>query len=283
MKMLLSPCLLLSAVILAGCGTMKIETGAPVFAPPGDKGTASREALQERTEFGGLFQAANQMGLGPQGKAARSPEGPLPSALVSSPLMQKLVKANLYAVQAGTGRGLSNENFEDIQFKRRDFKHFVLNVVPALGVNSWAENNQPGSHANARTTDTDRKSEAFQRIQKYLAAYVAGKFVDRSGAFIAKPKIENNKIGNDSIVGFLTVILEATYDCLYSTPVFYETNSGKIVWLNAGGKEPCFAALAKDDQGSYNVKFVQEVSNTSNITTSEVNAMQFFASVASDQ
>lgn len=57
-------------------------------------------------------------------------------------------------------------------------------------------------------------------LAAYLKDYLSGKFVDRAGNELAKPKISKT-IGNDTITGFETVILEAIFDFVYLTPALY--------------------------------------------------------------
>jgi hypothetical protein len=57
-------------------------------------------------------------------------------------------------------------------------------------------------------------------LAAYLKEYLSGKFVDRAGNEIPKPKL-GKTVGNDVIIGFETVLLEACFDYAYLTPALY--------------------------------------------------------------
>lgn len=57
-------------------------------------------------------------------------------------------------------------------------------------------------------------------LAAYLKEYLSGRFVDRDGNELPKPKL-GKTIGNDVIVGFETVLLEAIFDYAYLTPALY--------------------------------------------------------------
>jgi hypothetical protein len=60
--------------------------------------------------------------------------------------------------------------------------------------------------------------------QTYLKAYIKGKFVNRRGVKLAKPKIDGGKIDNATIAALETVLLEAYFDHRFGTdaPVPYK-------------------------------------------------------------
>lgn len=57
-------------------------------------------------------------------------------------------------------------------------------------------------------------------LAAYLKEYLSGKFVDRAGNELPKPKL-GKTIGNDTITGFETVLFEAVFDYAYLTPALY--------------------------------------------------------------
>ncbi len=113
-----------------------------------------------------------------------------------------------------------------------ELKDFARKLVHGLGSydsdeQMLAEVNQ--TLAEDASLDLDRHISGFSTgvtislktvLAAYLKDYLSGKFVDRAGNELAKPKISKT-IGNDTITGFETVILEAIFDFVYLTPALY--------------------------------------------------------------
>lgn len=85
----------------------------------------------------------------------------------------------------------------------------VLAEDPSLNV---------GSHFAAFSSGTKVSLKAI--LAAYLKEYLSGKFVDRAGNELPKPKL-GKTIGNDTITGFETVLLEAVFDYAFLTPAIY--------------------------------------------------------------
>jgi hypothetical protein len=95
----------------------------------------------------------------------------------------------------------------------------LLNTISAIHARAMERANEtPGTNTTVSLPVTLDAITAA-----YLQAYVEGKFVDRTGTTISKPVIEN-QIGNDTLVGFETVILSAIFDYATMTPVLYDAS-----------------------------------------------------------
>ncbi|MBM3889608.1 MAG: hypothetical protein FJ388_10850 [Verrucomicrobia bacterium] len=211
-------------------------------------------------------------------REAKDRRGGLPAPLAESSLIRKLINANCSAFE----RNRSSDARKDVpvravKFTPRDFQRFVDEAIPQLGVSAWAGSGE----ANVSTKRGADKRDDL--LQQYLVVYFQGKFVDRAGRAVAKPAVNDGAVGNDTITGFATVILEAINDAFFDVPVYYEKKADDMRWLTPTGREPTYARLARKDDGSYDTARVVDVATVTDITTMELEAIQFLAGVASEE
>jgi len=145
-------------------------------------------------------------------------------ALENDPVLLKLTEA-LKPEQDGGPR--------KVRISLWEFKNFTEKVARGLGSFDSSEQllaDVDASLVQAGGSGGDAKVAGFKStanvrlsamLAAYLKEYLRGKFVDRAGNELPKPKL-GKTIGNDTIVGFETVILEACFDYAYLTPALYE-------------------------------------------------------------
>ena len=190
------------------------------------------------------------------------------SPLLQSALIRKSIRADFGASERI--RSGKKERPPRVRFKKSDFTSFLENDLPTVTTRYWR---QP--QGGARSAD----DPITTLIQKYLVAYTAGKFVDRTGARFGKPEVKSG-IGNDTIVGFTSVVLAAIKDHIYPIPVYYKEDSdGKRVYFNAAKTEPTFAAVNKEK----NSLVIKIDGGQDDISEEELQVIQFVSKVAGEQ
>ena len=133
---------------------------------------------------------------------------PLPADLAQTNAMRKLVNA-IDASIAG------NEDRAQVKFSKDDLVGFADASV--LLASRYFDTSPDDASGDRALGDVD-----FARtLRHYLLKYTKGEFINRSGGKVAKPQIDLT-IGNDTIVGLTTVVLEAIYDFAFRTPVLVE-------------------------------------------------------------
>jgi len=125
--------------------------------------------------------------------------------------------------------------------------------------------------ANAIKVGPSTNVVAFDALlAAYLEAYLNGRYVDRLGTTLSQPDI--TRAGNDTIVPFTAVMIEALYDYSLMTPIVFDRQ--RAVSINP----PTFAVIFPN--------LYQEISTNSDapgITRAELGAIRFFSSLSSEE
>jgi len=211
--------------------------------------------------------------------AKNSSQGALHAALRESTLINKLIDANVQAVLSVRSKmnGEPAHPVKAIEFTQEDFRQFIKTTVPRVGVASLMDAGQ-----TERYTMADA-SQSGGRLKQYLIVYYKGAFVDHAGRKVSKPEMKEGKIGNETITGLATVILEAVYDSLISVPAFYEKSGDKYVWLNKGKAMPTFVLLTVNAAGDPDSRVAKQLEATTGITKPELEAISFLSDLASEE
>jgi len=262
--------ILLSLLASTACSTSVpaayLKTGAGLTDDEKDE---SVEALAEKDDpfLEGLGPAKAELGIEGSVSPLRQEAPFFPDGLKSAAI-RKLVQLNDRAIERDSAAN-------DTSFSPGEIQEFVEQAIATIEVSNAGD--RPS--ISALKEGGQSKTTVAQRLQKYLILYYKGKFVDRFGNKLAKPEIKKS-IGNGTITGLETVILEAFYDSLHRVPVFYELQNGKKVWLNATGEEPSYAVVSENPK---DVRQIGEAANGRGISRLELDAMQFLAQVAGTQ
>jgi hypothetical protein len=284
MKNLARWCFVAATLGCSGCGGIgRIAEIAvvpnDVKADPKGADEASKKSKQvdEDDWWAGLREAkkeietgapARQESLAPMSKSAQAElldQGRvLPATFESSALIRKLVRV--------ADASLTSESATDVEIEASDVREFV-----ADGMSKMSSEIGGSTFAVARNA---LKSKVHDVFEKYLIAYYKGKFVDRAGRSIAMPQIQGS-ISNDTITGFVHVLMEAFYDSMFrGLPAFYKLDGGKEVWLNAGKTAPTGVAL-----GTIKKLEVKKAENPPKPEISEdaVDVMAYLADLGAEQ
>ncbi len=110
-------------------------------------------------------------------------------------------------------------------FTTSEIKEFVTSSIKYSGL----FDNPPGSTDETFISQGDSSKSAVQdsivrqRLKYYLFQYITNNYVDHLGTAVPAPKIAST-MGNDTIIPFLTVILDAFFDEIYSYPILLESD-----------------------------------------------------------
>lgn len=160
-----------------------------------------------RAQILGVNTRVGDRTLGPE-------EQPLPNEIATSAVMAKLVRA-VDASLAG------DEDRAEVSFSKDDLIEFAsASVLVSSRFFDMKTSPETGDRALG---DPD-----FARtLRHYLRKYADGSFVDRTGGKMAKPQLGAN-IGNDTITGLTTVVLEAIFDYAFETPIAIKTTTKTV-------------------------------------------------------
>ena len=154
---------------------------------------------------------------------------PLPSELAKLDVTRAFVEAIAAAV--------TGNDVHDVNLSSEDFKQFGL--VALRSQLSLMQSAGPRRESLLITeTSTVGGATWLSVAYKYFVSYYQGKFVDRIGGTLSKPKI-GSTISNETIVGAVTVLLESITDYVALT----DGSAGKIKWpivwqeKSVGGKK----------------------------------------------
>ena len=265
---------LAAIAVLAGCASPKTKTTVRVseMLDANRRSADARKSADMKTRGG--VDARVWAGL----KEAKGRNSKLPASLAESRLVRKLIDANLNVVEGTRSLGaVKDASVRAVKFTPRDFQRFVDEAIPKLGVSAW------GNGGEAFMSEGAGSGAGDKLLQQYLVVYFQGSFVDRAGRAIAKPAVKDGTVSNDTITGFATVILEAVNDCFYDVPVYFEMKGSDRRWLTPTGREPTYARLARMPDGTYDIARAVDIVNVKDITTAELEAIQFLAGVASEE
>jgi hypothetical protein len=147
---------------------------------------------------------------------------------------QALVETQLFQdVMAASAKAIRGESFRaDSSLKPQNVYRFSRVTLHLL--------DQAGGYGGSVDEAQIKELEAFERgtsaspnvsfdviAQTYLKAYFGGKFINRRGVKLDKPKLEGGKVDNATIAAMETVLLEAFFDTQFNTdaPVLFENRN----------------------------------------------------------
>ena len=128
--------------------------------------------------------------------------------------------------------------------------------------------------AGVARVDRQPNDEIFE---KYIAAFVRGKFVTRRGVVLSQPRISSAGINNATVTAFIQVLVEAALDQITEVPCYADARQ-TLRWLNSGGRQPTFLIAT----GSAGVRFTTDAS-VDGVSLEEVEMMNYLASSAASR
>ena len=247
-------------LLLCGCASIRVDENLAVpgtsFFPPN---AVVRGAALKAAETTPLAQAFEQVSAsrGSRTDTKALTNGPLPQFLVDEQLIAKLVAV---AHQAANGGSVPHMAIE-----RKDVESFANTLNATLLATSQ----------DRKITPADAGKRTTQLIQRYLREYYSGDgFVDREGAQFKRPEIKTS-VGNDVITAVLGITLEAVFDSILPTSVFYVSKDGKQVWQTDGNRRPTAVAV--------NSALAKELGSSGSITAKELKAVRYISGLAADR
>ena len=243
------------------------KTTAPqrVARAAGVQAQQEAQAAQARADLtAGLDRALRDTGKLPPlpGPAAADKQLPLlPRAIYREDALNKLLDV--------TKASVKDEVVSDVRFSPREIMSFAQKAAQTFTLPQKVGEPALFAAANSDPSASDKM------VRAYLVAYQQGKFVTRDGVALARPDFKGG-IGNPTITGFLTVVLEAMFDAKLRVPVFFEKDDkGSQKWLNAKGKTPTAA--------TWDQTLAMEATAQTNVTLREARAIQVFSGMAADR
>ena len=200
------------------------------------------------------------------------------SALAGTPdsdLLTKLSAINRFFIVSG-----KKEPPQTI-LSRGEIEDFIRAVSKTL-FNPWFYV-YPEKFAKERKT-LGGNMPLLKIFQKYYEAYLDGKFIDRFGNQIGKPKFGAN-INNDTVTGAITVFFEAVLDYQLRTPLLYTMKDEEKKYAFCEKGTPTCAGLDQEEDGfslrKIMLKSNQECSSCG-VTEGESRAIRYLSSLAGE-
>lgn len=235
------------------------------------------------------------VGVDGQGDRPSSNRGQvLPDSLARTALMQDVVRGLDRVITYGEARVV-------LPLSQSDCIAFADTGVTTLF--SLIDAPEKGAEQDRAAGDPD----FMDMLWYYLREYTGGNFVDHSGGKMGKPQVSGAGIGNETIVGLMTVLLEAVMDYALIVPVFFSEEVDKYtpvpvadphredyyvylykkekdkmkVFFTAENRKPTLASYAEafHKEGDY----LKQIGPGSKITENELKAIQFVASLSGEQ
>jgi hypothetical protein len=204
------------------------ERAARDAQPPQEESVPRSEEVDTRASQALCRQHVFGQGAGAKGWTASEEGRVVPEDVADTALLQEYVKA-LSRDSAG------DDNATEIELDRGDVFEFAK-----------------AAYRLSSDPIESEKTSGGRLVRLYLSAYVEGKYVDRRGRPYAKPTILHpatadkgasiNVSGNE-IADIAAIALEGLLDAAFRTPVLYEEEGGKKVYLTEEHRIPTFAAL----------------------------------------
>jgi hypothetical protein len=254
-------------LLCAGCGSMNVNddlfnkepiwnTSLLTTRPSGPRlSDSTPPATVDRSDAPGLYYLLKQVSGGTDPDLSDNHQHTVPQfgALTigddENPLPQDLAKSKVTkAIVISLKDAYLGKPIDDTSLDAGDFKNFAnISLREGMSVTQMLSNTGPAQLRIAQFESTG--AVTFEAIfTSYFVAYYQGKFVDRYGGTLSKPTL-GMTIGDDTITGAFTVLLNAMFDyatmgSVWKDPITFTWTSGKPAqFQTANNQMPTLVAV----------------------------------------